>query len=408
MTIDTAAKDLADEILRQESVDVLCHHDADGIAAGSIMGTALFRAGIPFRLRITDHISDNIYPKTQRLLLCDLGSGIDTLPDGTMVIDHHIPLFEGSFHVNPRLEGIDGDTDLSSAGTAYMVANHLGDNRDLAGLILLGIIGDGQTLTGKNLEIYHEALANGIIQKGRGIKLPGRTIQEKIALATEPFIPGISGSMEKSQNLVENTDFSDEGPYDLLLSLMIIDSAEICRPEVILGLWGDIWQLDREVIEDALSMAYVIDSCGKSGFGSLATSLCLRSSTEVNSAYELAYNHRIALIEEMNRFLASPLSEAAHIFMCNNLHVTSDLADVIQRNLPGELPVIITALRGDGRCSCSVRANIQNGKKLGEIVHDLAVECGGSGGGHQRRAGAIIDCEQINRFVAGISEVCGA
>jgi len=60
--------------------------------------------------------------------------------------------------VNPRLDGIDAERELSAAGAAYLVANELGDNRDLAGLVMLGIIGDGQDLAGKNLEIFNEAM----------------------------------------------------------------------------------------------------------------------------------------------------------------------------------------------------------------------------------------------------------
>jgi single-stranded DNA-specific DHH superfamily exonuclease len=168
MSIQTAANDLAHELARQESVEILCHHDADGIAAGSIMAMALYRSGIPFRLRITHRLSEENLPKHRPLLLCDLGAGLAGLPEDTMVIDHHLPLFEGPYHVNPRHEGLDGDTELCAAGTAFLVANALGDNRDLAGLPLLGIIGDGQQMIGKNQEIYREALANGIIRKKRG------------------------------------------------------------------------------------------------------------------------------------------------------------------------------------------------------------------------------------------------
>jgi len=406
MTLDNAVKDLADELLRQEFVEILCHHDADGIAAGSIMGIALFRAGIPFRLRITHRLSDNNYPKSHRLLLCDLGSGSDNLPEETMIIDHHIPFFEGPFHVNPRLEGIDGDTDLSSAGASYLVANHLGDNRDLSGLFLPGVIGDGQTLSGKNLEIYHEALANDMIQKKRGLKLPGRTLKEQIMLATEPFVPGVSGSEEETNKLINLSETVGNDPNDILCSLLVIASSKVCRPDVILNLWGDKWHLEREVIEDAFSMTYVIDSCGKSGSGSLAASLCLRSSNDIDLAYDLAQNHRMMLIEEMSRFLASPGTESIQFFMSNNLQVTSDLADTIQRNIPGDLPVLVTSQRKEGTCSCSVRAPLKSGKMLGEIVQKLAEECGGNGGGHQRRAGAVINCDRIKHFAAGIIEEC--
>ncbi|PKL59908.1 MAG: phosphoesterase, partial [Methanomicrobiales archaeon HGW-Methanomicrobiales-4] len=56
MSIETAAKDMASRITGHEQVEILCHHDADGIAAGSIMSLALYRAHIPFRLRVTSRV----------------------------------------------------------------------------------------------------------------------------------------------------------------------------------------------------------------------------------------------------------------------------------------------------------------------------------------------------------------
>jgi len=57
MSLEEAVSRVAQELERQDFVEVYAHHDADGIAAGSILCSALFRRGIRFRLRILDHIS---------------------------------------------------------------------------------------------------------------------------------------------------------------------------------------------------------------------------------------------------------------------------------------------------------------------------------------------------------------
>jgi len=149
MSLDAAAAGLADHLLEQEFVEVLAHHDADGIAAASILCHAMFRKGGRFRLRIRPGITTAGVPEESSVLLCDFGSTLQDLPGDVMVVDHHLPHFEGDYHVNPRLAGIDGDRNLSAAGTAYIVAQRMGDNRDLAGLALLGILGDGQDLEGR-------------------------------------------------------------------------------------------------------------------------------------------------------------------------------------------------------------------------------------------------------------------
>jgi single-stranded-DNA-specific exonuclease len=163
MSLETAAGTVADQIKRQEFVEVYAHHDADGIAAASILCHAMLRSGVRFRLRVRLEITLSELSGDATYLLCDLGAGMENLPRDVIIVDHHLPLSEGEFHVNPRLAGIDGDRELSAAGTAYYVAQKMGDNRDLAGLVIPGIIGDGQQMAGKNLEIFNEGIANGII-----------------------------------------------------------------------------------------------------------------------------------------------------------------------------------------------------------------------------------------------------
>lgn len=406
MSIDTAAKDLADELSHQDYVEVLCHHDADGIAAGTIMATALFRAHIPFRLRVTHRLSEQNLPSSKPLLLCDLGSGLSDLPEETMVIDHHIPFFEGPYHVNPRLDRIDGDTDLSAAGAAYLVANALGDNRDLAGLVLVGVIGDGQTITGKNQDIYLDALVNGIITKKRGLILPGRSPGEQVLLATEPFLAGVSGDLNSSEELVSQARDETGLSYDILCSLLVFHASGLCRPTALQNFWGDVWVLEREIMEKAHDLAFVVDACGKSGAGGTAVSLCLRSSPIADNAFEIAKNHRMALINEMNQYLTLPHSDEIAPVFCSDQTLASDLADTIIRNISSNLPVIVTVRNSDGTCTCSVRTEPGKGKNIGEMVYTQAHECGGTGGGHFNRAGAVISCEHLNKFISGISEEC--
>jgi single-stranded-DNA-specific exonuclease len=146
MSLEEAAGRVAEHLERQEFVEVYAHHDADGITAASIICIAMLRREMKFRLRVVSELPDQGITAGQGTLLCDLGSGREDLPGDVMVVDHHIPGFSGTYHVNPRLFGIDGDHELSSSGAAYLVANELGDNRDLAGLAITGFVGDGQEL----------------------------------------------------------------------------------------------------------------------------------------------------------------------------------------------------------------------------------------------------------------------
>ena len=96
MTLESLAETVAEEIRRQEFVEVYAHHDADGIAAGSILCHAMERVGIRFRLRIRQEVNPAELKGDAGHLLCDLGAAIPDLPAETMVVDHHLPKFEGT------------------------------------------------------------------------------------------------------------------------------------------------------------------------------------------------------------------------------------------------------------------------------------------------------------------------
>ena len=55
-----------------------------------------------FRLRLLARIAPGQITGEQATLLCDLGAGIEELPPEVMVVDHHLPAFEGKYHANPR------------------------------------------------------------------------------------------------------------------------------------------------------------------------------------------------------------------------------------------------------------------------------------------------------------------
>ncbi|MEI8330294.1 MAG: phosphoesterase, partial [Methanomicrobiales archaeon] len=278
MSLDTAAETVAEQIRRQEFIEVFAHNDADGIASASILCHAMQRSGIRFRLRVQQEITAKDLTREDSYLLCDISACIRDLPHDAIVVDHNLTEFDGEFHANPRLGSIDGDRELSAAGTAYIVAQKMGDNRDLAGLVIPGILGDGQDMTGKNLEIFNEAITNGIIVPDRGLTLPGRDMTERFYTAISPYLDGVSGAEELISTFINQSAGTDGVRLDTLLSQVIITAAKGTTLVGLNAIYGDTYHLQREVIEDAHALTAVIDACGKAGRGDLAASLCLRSS----------------------------------------------------------------------------------------------------------------------------------
>jgi hypothetical protein len=303
----------------------------------------MLRAGIRFRLRVRQEITLSDLGGGAAYLLCDLGAAMEDLPHDVMVVDHHIPRSEGEFHVNPRLCGIDGDRELSAAGTAYYVAQEMGDNRDLAGLVIPGIIGDGQQLAGKNLEIFNEGIANGIIEPDRGITLPGRDMAERWYMAMSPYIDGISGNEQLVADLIDQASRQATGEntlrLDTLLSQVVLEAAQKTTAASLFALYGDTYHLQREVIEDAHSLTAVIDACGKTGSGDIAATLCMRSSHELDRAWEITRQHRGRVIGAVRT--TCPVNGYKGVYEIPDAMLASDVADILARDVPHTVPVLV-------------------------------------------------------------------
>ena len=401
MSIEAAAGTLAGHLGHQDFVEIYAHHDADGIAAASIMCLALMRRDKKFRLRIVSELPEGDLVSENGLLLCDLGSGRTDLRDDAMVIDHHLPGFSGSYHVNPRLFGIDGDRELSASGAAYLVANALGDNRDLAGLAVLGMIGDGQEISGKNKEIFNEGVAEGIITNGRGFHLAGRDPTERLYVSTTPYLPGISGNQAAVESILDRSTGDEEADPSLLLSLLVLETGETAGAGVARALYGDLFSLERETITDAHTLAAIIDACGKTGKGGLAASICMRSAAGVEEAWEITRSFRLQVIAALDGLCRQESGDG--VYEIGDHQVISDVADALAYDCREGQTVIVIGKDNDV-CRVSARCPGGGTRDLGVVIRKIASDCGGSGGGHRLRAGATIPCSHLSQFRAAWHE----
>ncbi|MDV0442872.1 DHH family phosphoesterase [Methanorbis rubei] len=397
MSLETAAETLAKRLASMEYVEMYSHYDADGIAAAAIMSIALTRANIAFKLRILPGIHEDDVENPECSLLCDFGASCTGLVESTMIIDHHVPYNTSQNHVNPRSCGEDGETELSAAGCAYLVANALGDNRDLAGLVMLGIIGDNQSITGRNAKIIGDAVANNLINPGRGILMPGRSTKEQIATSLHPFLPNLSGETKKAEAIESacKSKISDEDYTSCILSRIALESD--ASYQALMNLYGESWSLEREVIQNAHAFTAVVDACGKVGKSGIAYALCCGDASYVDEAWNIAIAHRNHIIDAVKS--AEKISEAPLIWRVNDASSASDAADVLIES--ANVPTFVIG-RGTESVRVSARAPAGSAVNLEQMLKSAAESCGGSGGGHYSRAGASIPLDREDEFLAGL------
>lgn len=397
MSLEEAAAKIAGYLRSKEYVEVYSHHDADGIAAAAILTVALRRADIAFRLRFLPHLNKDDVERPELSVLCDLGASVPDFPESIVIIDHHVPYAAVPFHINPRLEGIDGESELSAAGCAYLVANALGDNRDLAGLVMVGIIGDSQKLSGMNQKIIGDAVGNNLIEVGKGVLLPGRNTREQIESAVLPYLGNLSGdkeTAEKIESLCMNTA-SDEAYTSLLLSEIIVRSDASYHD--LMSMYGESWKLLREAVQDAYAMTAVIDACGKSGKPELGYAVAAGDMTQADAAWETALAFRRKIIASA----ASATQQAENVWLSDSVETASDVADMFVRSK--QMPVVVLA-RGPEFLKVSARAPADSGVDFEQMMKTSAEKFGGAGGGHKTRAGGELPLACESEFVASVKE----
>ncbi len=164
---------------RQE-ISLVHHNDADGIASGATLQTALHRAGfsvqrIPLE-RVHPPIIERIHTQAaSTIIYADLGAkgapAISAANRGrclTLIVDHHYPeppTDPKVLSMSSESYGVSGDLAISAATAAYFFALLLDErNRDLAYLGVIGAIGDSHERTGRLLAENREALDEAVAQ----------------------------------------------------------------------------------------------------------------------------------------------------------------------------------------------------------------------------------------------------
>jgi RecJ-like exonuclease len=226
------AEACAQRLLAADDVLLASHIDADGLTSAAVAATALERAGLPVEVVFekqldADAIASIAAAGCGTVLFTDFGSGqLDIIADHEaegaftpVVADHHQPAdADTEYHLNPLLAGLDGGSELSGAGAAYVLARALEgdsgvDNRDLAALAVVGAVGDMQSgpegLTGANAGIVEEGVAAGVLAEATNLSFYGkqtRPLPKLLEYASDVRIPGVSNDPRGALEFLESVE----------------------------------------------------------------------------------------------------------------------------------------------------------------------------------------------------------
>jgi len=456
-----AAKAIIETVKEDGFIHVFSHLDADGVAAGGIIGKALFRLDAKFRIRITQWIEDKIVgeilsDKPQLVIFTDLGSGyIDLLNQKLaefkiVILDHHQITGEesGNFvHVNPHLHGIDGARDISGSGVAYYVSKAVDKvNVDLASIAVVGALGDLQDkydqrmFGGLNGKIVEDATSSGLLTVEKDLIFFGREtrpIHKTLASTTSPFIPGISGEEDKSLAFLASLDIKPRNgdKWRALRDLSEEEKKRLCSALAdhllskglhyeVSNLIGHVYILNREEpwtpLRDAREFAVLLNATGRMDKSGLGVAVCMGDrGAALEGANKVLEDYR----RTINKYLGWVMEKPERVKEFENIYVVygedfiddkiiGAISSILSGSLPNpEKPLIAYAnVEGEGIAKISARTmdTVTNkGINLGEIMQVAAEKFQGKGGGHNVAAGAQVPIEDINEFIKTVNELVG-
>ena len=343
-------------------IHIYTHIDADGIAAGAILGKAFYRANIPFQITVLRQLEkEEILKIVKRqsnnfIFFSDFGSGQylelqeRLIENGHLtsfiILDHHFPQNINTkeeidlineihqktapWQINPYFYGIDGSIEISGAGLCYYFAKTLNEkNFDLSPVAIVGAIGDIQnrgenkSFIGLNSLIVDEAKRDGYIEIIDDLNFSSiKPLNEAIAYSSEIILPGLSKDVNKTLKflqslgiLMENSEGNIRTLKDLnkdekqKISSAIIEYAslklDIEPNEIIKKLIINRYLMKKDnaysALYDSNEFSYVLNACGRTNNASLGIAIAMGDRTiAYQQVHDIILNYKNSILKGLS------------------------------------------------------------------------------------------------------------
>ncbi|MFB6139391.1 MAG: DHHA1 domain-containing protein [Halosimplex sp.] len=452
----------ADRLLDAERVLLASHIDADGLTSAAVASTALQRAGLEFETVFKKQLDETEIASIaareyDTVLFTDFGSGqLDAIAAHEragdfepVIADHHQPADAATeYHLNPLLEGINGASELSGAGAAYVLARALADrsgqsadNRDLAALAVVGAVGDmqavGGELVGANEGIVAEGVDAGVLVEGTDLSLYGkqtRPLPKLFEYATEVQIPGVSGDEAGSIRFLEGLDLDLKSAGEWRTWVDLADderqtvASALVRHAVQRGvpaakintLVGTTYELVDELrgteLRDASEFSTLLNATARYERADVGLGVCLGNRDgALDRAQTLLANHRRNLSEGLEYVRREGVTHEDHLQWF-------DAGDAVRETIVGivagmalgtdgvsaDKPIVAFARKNETETKVSARGTgrlVREGLDLSAVMGGAARSVGGDGGGHDIAAGATVPAGNEQAFVDAADDI---
>jgi single-stranded-DNA-specific exonuclease len=443
----------------EKEISIISHLDADGIASGSILSSALARLGAKCAVRTVSDITLNVleqmrYENHDFYIITDLGGGManefnQALDSRWAIIDHHqIPEHEISIDDNNQIlnawkYGIDGGKEISAGGMAYMVATTLDrKNKNLSPIAIVSALADRQdqgekkSLFGLNSEIVKTAQSLRLISMDLDLMLTGREtrpIHEALAYTAFPYIEGLTWATESCYSLVKNAGIkmSKNGRWRVLSEISqdekniilnaiaeyVANSSKNKEVNIIDNLIGYTYTLinedQRSLLRDAREFSTMLNACGRIRKAGVGIGICMGDRKDLlNEGEKIVTKYRTTLRNYISSIFVEKwrmIDNGKSVFINGEGLLAEDMLGAISSLLSGSPTlggrlVFVRTLTNDGFYKFSSRKSLGSTSKsdLGLIMRYCSGSVGGSGGGHSSAAGCRIPSARLEEFLSAV------
>jgi RecJ-like exonuclease len=315
------------------------------------------------------------------------------------------------------------------------------DNTDLAGLAIVGAVGDMQAsdggLQGANKGIVEEGVEAGVLAAGTDLTLYGRQtrpLPKLLEYASEARIPGITNDEAGSIAFLSELklDLKDSGEWRRWVDLsdaerQAVVSALIQRavasgvpPERVEDLVGTTYTLTAEAegteLRDVSEFSTLLNATARYERADVGLAVCLGDrGAALERARTLLSEHRRNLSEGLRWVKEEGVTIEDNVQWF-------DAGDRIRETIVGivagmavgadgvrhDLPIVAFARKNDTELKVSARGShslVRQGLDLSVVMGEASRSVGGDGGGHDVAAGATIPAEQRSAFLSRASDI---
>lgn len=427
----------AEHVRSHDFIHIFSHHDADGVAAGSVLACMLQRLDIEYQVTFVPVLDDDVLEMmrdshSKCILMSDIGASylnrFESLEKDVIVLDHHktdLVAPESVVYINPHLYDIDGMTSGCGSTLALLLAVTVDEgNWDLVRYAFAGIAGDRQLIngfTGLNIYVGETAKEKGLVSVIEGSLIPPGTLSQSLYTSTEPYIRGIGGSSVGTKAFLDEAgidhtrdllDLTDDEKHRLssMIAVKLLDQGvsvqtleETARTRYAL----------KDLGMDAESLCDLFNACGRERMGGIGVGICLGNKDSLTYARELNYNSKKDVIEatvELDKMKVTPM-ENIQFFDSTSSGFTGILCNIVMHFIGDpRKPTIGINMGNEGTAKASARGTweqLDRGIDLSVAMRKAAESVSGQGGGHRIASGANFPSFRGQEFLKNLDEIVG-